>query len=503
MKIKVSIITTAIVLVALLGNFLQPAKSVRASGTIITGINQSQAAESIRQFGSSASNKCTLKTSVSSKGVTVKWSVSNKKKSSFKNVQIKVATKKNMKSARTYKFSKSTAKKGSYQFTIKSGKVKANTTYYIQMRVKVKSKWTAWSSKKKVKTKKASKDDEEEEDELAKYKCKHELPAGATSKIVKAGGQVFDVHTYADEQGKGVQTMFKVYLMRLSQSGKKGVYAFIDDTVAIDYSKVSLSFGSAELWDWLGTSDISEQTIYSVPSYANAIADVYMSKNGLPHFFTVDEETVPHKVAGSYTVTLQYAGETLASTTRVKPACINNSIKLFRDYGGEEYLQDLLTQGPDIVFKDFLGYNWYSSDCVQNGNITPMAFSLWQVLTFNYFGCQYGTILGMSLSRYYCPGVKMLVQDTAYIPIDPRYRPELILPLKNGLNVYAPRYKQFRVEGYGSHVCYMYYNPSETDILKQWVSCGTTGSSSGPGKQNFPTSSGLGDEFDFLGLIYE
>ena len=131
MKIKVSIITTVIMLVALLGNFLQPAKSVRASGTITTGMNQSQTEEGIRQLGNAASNKCTLKTSVSSKGVTVKWSVSKKKASSFKNVQIKVATKKNMKSAKTYKFSKSTAKKGSYQFTVKSGQVKANTTYYI------------------------------------------------------------------------------------------------------------------------------------------------------------------------------------------------------------------------------------------------------------------------------------------------------------------------------------------------------------------------------------
>lgn len=528
MKVKVSIVTTAILVIGLLGNFLSESV-VPVSAEEIGAIGLSKPiVESIHQVGKSASNKCTLKTSVSSKGVTIKWSVSKKKKSSFKNVQIKVATKKSMKSAKTYKFGKSTAKKGSYQLTVKSGKVKANKTYYIQVRVKVKNKWTKWSSQKKVKTKKATtskkktedkktedKKTEEAKNDLSKYKCTHTLEKGVTSKIVKAGGEVFDVHTYTNIESSGYQPIFKVYLMTLNKKTGKGRYAdSAGSEITIDYNKMSFSFDngkSGELWNWL-EKDINDMEIYSVPSYKNALVDVYY----MPYYgkgytsCTVMEETIPHKADGSYVAELKYGGESLGKTTRTKRACINNSIKLFKDYGGEQYLQDMQTKGPSVVFKDFLNYNWYSSSCVKNGSITPQVFSLWQPLTFDYFGCQFGTLLGISLSRYYCPDVKLVIGDSAP-PTAPglssvTYRPELMLPMSNGQFVYAPRYKEINLQSFGTHVAYYYFDPSEEQGC-QWVACPTTGSTTGlNGVKQFPgteNTNGVAWSFDFLGLVYE
>ena len=533
MKVKVSIVTTAILVIGLLGNFLsESVMPVSAEEIGAIGLSK-PIVESIHQVGKSASNKCTLKTSVSSKGVTVKWSVSKKKKSSFKNVQIKVATKKSMKSAKTYKFGKSTAKKGSYQLTVKSGKVKANKTYYIQVRVKVKNKWTKWSSQKKVKTKKATtskKKTEEAKNDLSKYKCTHTLEKGVTSKIVKAGGQIFDVHTYADDTSKAIQPIFQVYLMAWSDKLKKGMYPESGGTQGqIDYSKLSYSFdngSSGELWNWLPL-DVENMQIYSVPNYATAIADIYC-KPGAKQFtkFTVTEETVPHKVDGSYVAELKYGGETLVKTTRSKKACINNSIKLFKDYGGEQYLQNIIANG---------------------GKITPKVFDDWQYQTFNYYGCQLGTILCMNLARFYCPGYKMAAVD-----INPLYDPNRtgVLPYNSQLDipkttmltldpecngfdgeandgtlavypVYAPRYKQFGLNTYGgAHVYYIYQlDNTQLDYVIQhggrdkmkskignatvWDECTRTGSSTAPGKQKFPTPSGIGTEFDFFGLIYQ
>ena len=64
---------------------------------------------------------------------TVKWTLSNAKKSKIQKAQLKVSAKKSMpKSAtKTYTLSKKQAKKLSYQLTVKSGKIKKNTTYYI------------------------------------------------------------------------------------------------------------------------------------------------------------------------------------------------------------------------------------------------------------------------------------------------------------------------------------------------------------------------------------
>lgn len=491
MKVKVSIVTTAILLIGLFGNFLPQSVPVSAE-EIAIGLDQSpvlEVSEMIHQLGSSASNKCTLKTSVSSKGVTVKWSVSKKKKSSFKNVQIKVATKKNMKSAKTYKFSKSTAKKGSYQLTVKSGKVKANTTYYIQVRVKVKKKWTAWSSKKKVKTKKTSKKKEKEEEEgneLSKYKCKHTLAAGETSQIVKAGGQIFDVHTYADDTSKAIQPIFQVYLMAWSDKLKKGMYPESGGTQGqIDYSKLSYSFdngSSGELWNWLPL-DVENMQIYSVPNYATAIADIYCKSEDKQFTkFTVTEETVPHKVDGSYVAELKYGGETLVKTTRSKKACINNSIKLFKDYGGEQYLQNIIANG---------------------GTVTPNTFSDWQNETFDYFGCQCGTILGMSLARYYCPEYKMVVIEDVSSNIVPKKEWYLYFPGGTAPAGYAPRYKQFGWTSYGRKHVYYYYLTDFATYGYYGFPCYMTGSMRGiPNRNKFPTVSGLGNPFTMLDLLY-
>lgn len=95
-------------------------------------------------------NKCSVKTSGNKKAITIKWST-RAKKSSIKGVQIKLATKKSMKGAKTYKFGKKIARKMSYKFTVKSGKISKNKTYYVKVRLKVGNKWTKWSDVKKAK----------------------------------------------------------------------------------------------------------------------------------------------------------------------------------------------------------------------------------------------------------------------------------------------------------------------------------------------------------------
>jgi len=97
-----------------------------------------------------SNDKCSVKTSGNKKAITIKWST-RAKKSSIKGVQIKLATKKSMKGAKTYKFGKKIARKMSYKFTVKSGKISKNKTYYVKVRLKVGNKWTKWSDVKKVK----------------------------------------------------------------------------------------------------------------------------------------------------------------------------------------------------------------------------------------------------------------------------------------------------------------------------------------------------------------
>lgn len=88
--------------------------------------------------------KCSVRTSANKKAITIKWST-KAKKSSIKGVQIKIATKKGMKGAKTYKFGKKTARKMLYKFTVKSGKILNDKTYYIKVRLKLGNKWTKWS----------------------------------------------------------------------------------------------------------------------------------------------------------------------------------------------------------------------------------------------------------------------------------------------------------------------------------------------------------------------
>ena len=53
-----------------------------------------------------------------------------------------------------YMFGKTTARKMSYKFTVKSGKISKNKTYYVKVRLKVGNKWTKWSDVKNAKTEK-------------------------------------------------------------------------------------------------------------------------------------------------------------------------------------------------------------------------------------------------------------------------------------------------------------------------------------------------------------
>lgn len=99
----------------------------------------------------SATNNCLVTASASKKAITIKC-ISSVKKSSIKGMQVKVATKKSMKNATTYKLDKKEAQKMSYQFTVKSGKIAKNKTYYFKVRLKVGNKWTKWSNIKMSKT---------------------------------------------------------------------------------------------------------------------------------------------------------------------------------------------------------------------------------------------------------------------------------------------------------------------------------------------------------------
>ncbi len=98
-----------------------------------------------------AANSCLVTAAASKKAITIKW-ISSVKKSSIKGMQVKVAAKKNMKDAMTYKLDKKEAKKMSYKFTVKSGKIAENKDYYFKVRLKVGNKWTKWSNIKMSKT---------------------------------------------------------------------------------------------------------------------------------------------------------------------------------------------------------------------------------------------------------------------------------------------------------------------------------------------------------------
>lgn len=97
-----------------------------------------------------ATNNCLVTASASKRAITIKC-ISSVKKSSIKGMQVKVATKKSMKNATTYKLDKKEAQKMSYKFTVKSGKVVENKTYYFRVRLKAGNKWTKWSNTKKAK----------------------------------------------------------------------------------------------------------------------------------------------------------------------------------------------------------------------------------------------------------------------------------------------------------------------------------------------------------------
>lgn len=98
-----------------------------------------------------ATNNCFVTAAATNKAITIKW-ISSVKKSSIKGMQVRVATKKNMKDATTYKLDKKVAQKMSYKFTVKSGKISENKTYYFKVRLKAGNKWTEWSNIKMSKT---------------------------------------------------------------------------------------------------------------------------------------------------------------------------------------------------------------------------------------------------------------------------------------------------------------------------------------------------------------
>lgn len=98
-----------------------------------------------------AKSNCLVTATASEKAITIKW-ISSVKKSSIKGMQVKVATRKNMKDAVTYRFGKKWAQEMSYKFTVKSGKIAENKTYYFKVRLKERNKWTKWSNIKMSKT---------------------------------------------------------------------------------------------------------------------------------------------------------------------------------------------------------------------------------------------------------------------------------------------------------------------------------------------------------------
>lgn len=97
-----------------------------------------------------AENRCIIKTSSNNEAINIEW-ISGKKKSLIKNVQIRVATSKKMKNAKTYTFDKKRAQKMNYKFTVKSKKITKHKTYYFKARLKIGKKWTKWSNIEKAK----------------------------------------------------------------------------------------------------------------------------------------------------------------------------------------------------------------------------------------------------------------------------------------------------------------------------------------------------------------
>lgn len=421
------------------------------------------------QVQASGTTKKTVKVTLSSakassNAITVKWKLSNAKKSDIKSAQIKVSTKKNMNGAKTYKLNKASAKKMSYKFTVKSGKISKGETYYFKIRLKVKNKWTSWSGVKSAKVKKKSDD----ENDLSKYKCPHTLAAGETSAIVDANGIIIDVHTctinsdsniYYAYNNSGTHELFMIYQMKWDAKQKKGVIA----TGEIDYSKVSLSFDdgkSGELWDWLGHDFCGfDGYIYSVPNYKNALADVYIDANNhgtiSKQCCIIQEETVPHDTDGSYKVAVYYNGVYLASQTRTKKACINKAIKLFQDYGGEEYMEKRLPELEEV----------YKTKAVY-----PMVIDNWQCSIFNYYGCQNGTRLEAILIRYYFGNKTAAVDDPKLLP-----QSDYADYIDKATGFIAPRYKQFGSTCFLWQHVYLKYYDEESKIWGP-TSCHSTGS---------------------------
>lgn len=302
------------------------AASVSATAPASNNNGVSFIKSTIQKYGASVTP--TLKTSASKTDIKVKWS--GIKKSKIKGAQIKYATSKSLKGAKTIKLNKTKAKKMSYSFTTASKKIVKGSTYYFKVRVKVGKKWTKWSSVKSAKISSNSNKDEDEkedteEDKIAKlketYKCTHTLAAGETSEIIVIGDSknplILDVHTYADD-GTGLNTLFKVYNRNLMTPKLTDIQ--------LDYSKLSYVFDdgntAGEKWDWLpsdcmgydGTT--SKGYIYSVPTYSTAMVDIYRTLTA--NNFTVWEETVPHNLDGSYKISLVYDSTTIASQRREK-----------------------------------------------------------------------------------------------------------------------------------------------------------------------------------------
>lgn len=422
-----------------------------------------------------ASKKPEVILSSNKTSITIKWK--GIKKSKIKSAQIKISDNQKMKNGKTINLNKKLARKMSYKLTTKSGAVKAGTTYYVRIRLKTGKKWSKWSGRKSVKipgkntteekTEEEEEDDPESDTEVSmtkeekkaakKYTCSHlsgqgyTWKEGETSQIVSVGDTVFDVHTYIDDTTVGEQAMFRVFLKTAG---------------SIDYSKVSYTFDGGKtpgyLWDYI-THDVEgyDGWIYSVPNYEDAMVDVFLD---IPHAyvnsFRVIEETVPHDYDGTYTCELRYDGEVIGSQTRTKKACINKAIQLFKDYGGEEYV------------KEKVGGN------SSNGTLITSEFSAvdyWQFDVFNYYGCQFGTILENMILRYYYDQKTISADEKPVGIYADKYIAELednTIPGFENASIYAPRYKQHQTISYGQlHVFSM-----SCDKNAVWTACGLTGS---------------------------
>lgn len=470
------------------------AASVSATAPASNNNGVSFIKSTIQKYGASVTP--TLKTSASKTDIKVKWS--GIKKSKIKGAQIKYATSNSLKGAKTIKLNKTKAKKMSYSFTTASKKIVKGSTYYFKVRVKVGKKWTKWSSVKSAKLSSKSKKDDDPEDEkeeteeekIAKlketYKCTHTLAAGETSEIIVIGDSknplILDVHTYADD-GTGLNKLFLAYNKNISTPKLPDVL--------IDMSKVSfvLSDGvtAGEKWDWLpgdcqGFDGGTYGYIYSIPTYSTAMADVYLyPASGICLY----EETVPHNYDGSYKVTLYYDGVEIGSQTREKKACINKAIKLFQDYGGEEYVSSFEGTPLNMLY--------------EGESITKVtkarAIDKWQEDTFNYYGCQNGTILENMIYRYYTGEHTAVAEES---PLDDVlkaqshgaiYNATLDYTLPNWENhmtkkiAYALRYKQHgRFQLSFMHVYGLQYN-TEYSV---WEYNAKTGSGTAPGKKDMP-----------------